>query len=166
MRLVAAVVMLWALDADARGIFFNVYGDHPVVAETTKITRCPREIEEDKSKHGALVTCRPVKDRYLAGRQSGKGVDLELVTKSGDVAWRRHLDGTVAFATDTLLVFQAGTGYRAVWLAEADGKTVAEVVFASVPDEKLPSPCGDRILGVYRTNESTSRLAAVCLVLD
>ena len=80
--------------------------------------------------------------------------------------WQRELAGTVAFATDTLLVFEAGKDYRAVWLSDADGHTTATVAFARVADEKLSEWCGDRVEGVYHSNEATPRVAAVCLVLD
>jgi len=165
---VGAIVALTAT-ADARGINFNIYGtgsDPRIVAETARITRCPRDIEEDTSKHGKLVTCRQVSNNYLAGRQSGSGVDLEMLTAERKVVWSRHVYGTVAFATDNLLVFEAGKGYRAIWLAEADGKTVADVTFAPIAAEKLPDWCGDQIDGYYKSKEKTPRLAAVCLILD
>jgi hypothetical protein len=167
MRLaITIIILLLAREAGARGINFEIFGGDRVIAETARVLRCPPEVIDARGGRDKVATCRPVGTGWLVGVTRGTGVDVALVRKDGTVAWRRAIDGTVAFADGLLLVQPVGTAYRAVWLSEADGGTVRQTTFSPVPAEKLPHWCGDRIEGTYRSSEPTPRLAAVCFILD
>jgi hypothetical protein len=167
--LVACVIGAAAPTADARGIDFHIYGKRAATAETARVLRCDPQLQAKLAKSGAVVSCREVKGvGTVAGIVRAGELTLALVDEQGKTAWRRPLGKvTVAFATDLLVVVEAGKGYRAVWFAAKDGRIVDDVTFAPTATPHTPPDwCGDRIVGTYRSTDKASQLAAVCLVLD
>nr|HEX4315998.1 hypothetical protein [Kofleriaceae bacterium] len=165
-----ALALTAATPAAARGIDFHIFETPEVTAETARVLRCPDDVEPAARKAGTLASCRPVHDGWLAGIVDGSSLRVELVTAKRTVAWRRSLPGKVAFANGLLVVLEAGTGYRAIWLAETDGHVVRDLAFTAVTGaarDKLTIPdCGDQVDAVLRSPDPHSLLAAVCVVLD
>lgn len=165
--LLVLVMVTLSFTADARGIYFGIKGDSQL-AESTRITRCPPELEARETKNGAaLATCRPVNKGHLLGVTEGRRVRLKLVAADGTVTWQRVIDGSVAFATGMMLVLDAPGGYRVLWLAESDGRTLREARFVKLT--KAPTDdfrCGDLVDQWLRSTEKSPRLAQVCTVLD
>ena len=165
-----ALALAAATPAAARGIDFHIFDKDEVIAETARILRCPDDVEPAARKADTLASCRAVRDGWLAGIVDGSSLRVELVTAARKVAWRRSLPGKVAFADGLLLVLQTSTGYRAVWLAESDGRIVRELAFAEVTAAERGKltvpPCGDEVDAVLRSPEPHALLAAVCVVLD
>ena len=165
--LVVLAMVALPFPAHARGIYFQIKGDSQI-AESTRITRCPPELEARESKNGAaLATCRSVSKGHLLGVTEGRRVRLKFFAADGTVAWQRVIDGSVAFATEMMLVLDAPGGYRVLWLAERDGRTLREARFVKLT--KAPKDdfrCGDLIDQWLRSNEKWPRLAQVCTVLD
>ena len=167
---VFAVVLLRPVLTEARGIYFQIKGDAHGAETTRIVSRCTPELEALETKNGQkLATCRPANGGHLLGLTEGHGVRLKFFTSTGTLGWERVIDGTIAFADQLMLVFDAPTGYRVIWLADKDGRTVRDVPFTKLSKRDAPKDdfrCGDIVDQWLRSNEKPVRLAQVCTVLD
>lgn len=149
----------------ARGFYFHVFPDGDagteLVAETTRVKRCPRELLEAQG--AEVAACGLADGGHLIALKEGSGVRFKLVGKQG-ARWHRFFEGTVVFQEALFVVLESSTNHRALWLSPVDGSTTRSVDFVEQPGPAPLKGCDDHVMKWFRS--ATGTIAAICRALD